>query len=62
MCCHAQQRAAEAPLKAEADEAAMGEVKPERQRGIDGWRAALTAWQGRASEMLVSHNAKARVS
>ena len=57
--CHLQQHAAEEPLKEEHDDA-TGDAKPERQLGIEGWRAALAAWLRRATALLDSHNAKAR--
>jgi len=38
----------------------MEDAKPERQLGVEGWRAALTAWQQQATALLASHSAKAR--
>ena len=39
---------------------AMEDAKPERKLGIEGWRAALTAWQHQGTALLASHSAKAR--
>lgn len=55
-----QQHAAE-ELKGERDKS-VEDAKPERQPGIEGWRAALAAWHHRGTAMLASHDAKARPS